>query len=176
MLNIHLKIGNITIRRTEEEDLKAFIPLFTDPKILYYYIPEEISLMSEKEILEYLADWDDNESSFLFTCLEEERIVAFFTLENYSEKQKNTECGIAVLDPEDYGKGYATKIIRTMLDYLFHNQHLHKVYIRYIEGNIASRKLFEKLNFKKEGTFREHIKRGNQYLDLHYMSILNREW
>lgn len=176
MLNIHLKIDNIEIRRAKEEDLKKFIPLFMNKKTLYYYIPEEINLNSEKEILEYLADWDDDQSSFLYTCLEDGRIIAFLTLENYSEKQKNTECGIAVLNPENYGQGYGTKIVRAMLDYLFHNQHLHKVYIRYIEGNTASQKLFEKLKFKNEGVFREHIKRGNQYLNLHYMSILNREW
>lgn len=175
-MNFELKTKRLLIRRAKEDDLIHFVPLFFNEEIIYYYIPEEIQLQSKQEVIDYLSDWDDDESCFLFTCLENDEIVGFFSLENFSNKQKHTECGIAIINQDDYGKGFATEIIRAMINYLFYNLNLHRIYIRYIEGNQPSKHLFEKMNFKHEGTLREHIRRGNRYLDLHFMSVLRKEW
>ncbi|NLJ94436.1 MAG: GNAT family N-acetyltransferase [Clostridiaceae bacterium] len=176
MLNIKLKVGNIFIRRFCNDDLPSITPIFMQDDIMYYYVTDDVKFKSEDKIGQYIEDWDDNETSFMFSCFKNDDLVAVFTLDDYSSIQKRTECGIALTNPKYYGQGLAKKIVTIMLDYLFHEKRLHKVYISYIDGNESSYHLFKSLGFQEDGRFREHIRRKTEYLDLYYMSLLNKEW
>lgn len=175
-LSHSLKTERLSIERFVAGDFAELYPLFLDKEVLYYYLPEDLTFADEFQIKEFLLDWDDGESCFLFSCKCEGKLLAILTLEDFSLDQGRTEIGIALVDKSYYRQGYAKEIISAMLNHLFKDLGLHKVYIRYIEGNEASKRLFTGLSFKEEGQFREHVHRVDGYLDVHYMGILDREW
>ncbi len=176
MLNMELKTERLQIRRFEQRDLEQVCPLFFDQEIMYYYIPDQVAIKDLTELRNYLSDWDDDESCFLFSCIRQEKIIAILSLEKYSVKHMHTELGIALIRREFHGQGYAREIVQTMIDYLFAKENLHKIFIRYIEGNEASKRLFHRLGFREEGCFKEQIKKSDRFLDLHYLSLFKRDW
>lgn len=176
MLKLNLTTKRLKIRRFCTDDIDQVSNLFQNRQVLYYYLPNQFQTVSQNDLYDYLSDWDDDETAFLFSCFLKEDLIAIFSLEDFSKEQSHTECGIALVDEQYYGQGYATEIIAKMLEVLFEQLDLHRVYIRYIEGNNASLKLFSKFGFKVEGCLREHIKRDPIYLDMYYMGLLKSEF
>lgn len=176
ILNHPIKTDRVSIERFMAGDFAELYPLFLDEEVLYYYLPGDLTFADKSQIKKFLLDWDDGESCFLFSCKREGKLLAILTLEDFSLDQGHTEMGIALVNKSYYRQGYAKEIVSAMLDCLFKEVGLHKVYIRYIEGNVASKRLFTGLSFKEEGRFREHVHRADGYLDVNYMGILDREW
>lgn len=176
MLNVKLTNGDILIRRFEKADFPKIAPMFMCDETMYYYVTDEVKFNSEQKVRKYIENWDDNESSFMFSCFKDNELIGILTLEDYSKIQKHTECGIALINPRLYGQGLSKKILKLMINYLFNEKRLHKIYIRYIDGSEASYHLFKSLGFQNDGCFREHIRRKDKYLNLNYMSILKKEW
>ncbi len=176
MMNIHLKTKRLDIQRYTEEDLEQVLPLFMDDNVLYYYLPNQVPIHSTDKLGMYLSDWDDGETSFLFSCYKDMDLIAIFSLEQFSLENRHAECGIALVKSKYYGKGYASEIINEFLLYLFEKIELNRIFIRYIAGNERSYHLFSKLGFKHEGCLRQHVKRNDKYLDMHFMGILKTEF
>ncbi|HHU53259.1 MAG TPA: GNAT family N-acetyltransferase [Clostridiaceae bacterium] len=176
MLELNLTTKRLKIKRFCKNDIDQVYNLFRNQEVLYYYLPDQIETITKKDLAEFLSDWDDDTSSFLFSCFLKEQLVAIFSLEDFSLKQSRTECGIAIVDQKFYGKGYATEVVAAMVDFLFNELNLNRIYIRYIEGNTRSYQLFSKLGFKHEGSLREHVKRNNIYLNMNYMGLLKSEY
>lgn len=176
MLELNLTTKRLKIKRFCKNDIDQVFNLFQNQEVLYYYLPDQIEMITKNELADFLSDWDDDTNSFLFSCFLNDELVAIFSLEDFSLKQNHTECGIALVDQKFYGKGYATEIVAAMIDFLFQKINLNRIYIRYIEGNTRSYNLFSKLGFKHEGCLREHVKRNHKYLNMNYMGLLKSEY
>ncbi len=66
---------------------------------------------------------------------------------------------------EHTGKHYATEATAVLLNYLFDNVKLHRVFIQAATGNIASNRVIAKLGFKWEGLLRENERVKDKFLD-----------
>ncbi|NLM18646.1 MAG: GNAT family N-acetyltransferase [Clostridiaceae bacterium] len=176
MLELNLTTKRLKIKRFCENDIDQVFNLFQNQEVLYYYLPDQIETITKTDLADFLSDWDDDTNSFLFSCFLQEELVAIFSLEDFLLKQSRTECGIALVDQKFYGKGYATEIVAAMVEFLFNKINLNRIYIRYIEGNVRSYRLFSKLGFKHEGCLREHVKRNSRYLNMNYMGLLKSEY
>ena len=62
-----------------------------------------------------------------------------------------------VINPEYQGKGYASEAIRRVMAFGFDVLKLHRIEVRFIEGNDASRHVAEKAGFLFEGFRREAL-------------------
>jgi [ribosomal protein S5]-alanine N-acetyltransferase len=58
--------------------------------------------------------------------------------------------------PEMWGKGYGTRICRTLIEICFQQLNLHKVVASCSEDNIGSWKIMEKCGMSREGRFLNH--------------------
>lgn len=79
------------------------------------------------------------------------------------------------IGPEHQGKGYGEAALGTLLDHAFRSVGLNLVWGETFDGNPAA-KLFEKLEFVKEGTRREFYFRNGDFIDAHLYSIKSEEW
>ncbi len=62
-----------------------------------------------------------------------------------------------VLQPEDWGQGYATEAANALLRFGFERLHLHRIYATCDPRNVASARVLEKLGMKYEGRLREAL-------------------
>ncbi len=166
----------VLIRNLEAKDYDALSIFFADEDVMYYYLPARQQTFSARELDELLADWNDLDTSFVFTVLYEQRPVGIITCESVDLEMGHAEVGIALLNAVERGKGLASEAMTVFINFLFDDLELHRINARIISGNKDSFKLFERLCFRHEGTQREYIRRGSTYLDMNIFGLLARDW
>ena len=78
------------------------------------------------------------------------------------------------LGERNIGYGYMEESIKAIIPYIYEQLKIHRIQAFTLEDNIASRKLIEKVNFKKEGVLREAMKINNEWKDhLIYSLLIN---
>lgn len=113
----------------------------------------------------HFAIVDDKEDEYLGTI----------SLKNIDLENRNAEYAISTRK-KIHGKGIAQKATELILEKAFENYKLHRVYLNVMADNYAAIHLYEKCGFKPEGEFREHIKRGDNFLNWKWYGILDDEY
>lgn len=81
-----------------------------------------------------------------------------------------------VLNPEYWGKGIMQEALVRVLQFGFDNLGLHRIEAKYIEDNIRSRHVMEKVGMRFEGVLREAMLVKGNYVNVGVCSILRSEW
>jgi [ribosomal protein S5]-alanine N-acetyltransferase len=68
-----------------------------------------------------------------------------------------------IIDPAYQRKGIASEAVSTMLNFCFGELGLHRVQALIHPKNTASRKLVEKLGFRREGELRDNLRVGDEW-------------
>ena len=77
---------------------------------------------------------------------------------------------------DEWGRGYATDSVRTLLNFGFQELSLHRVSAAIGPENIASIAIAKRLRFQYEGRIRDHVFTNNAWRDSLLYSILAGEW
>ncbi len=77
---------------------------------------------------------------------------------------------------KQWGKGLATQAIELLLHFGFKSLKLKRIYGHTFEGNIGSKRVFEKNGFTQEGIMREAVVRNNTRHNLINFGILSKEY
>lgn len=163
----------VTLRTVEEEDVDYLQTLVNDPRIrrgTTFHAP--INRAQEQEWFENQASSDESVS--LLVCVEEQP-VGSIGLHHAPPPADSTEIGVFI-DPDHWSNGYATDASRTLTDYAFRELGKHRVAARVYDFNDASKRIWEKLGFRHEGTHREEVYRDGEYVDTEYYAVLEHEW
>ncbi len=75
-----------------------------------------------------------------------------------------------------HGKGVGFLATGELLKKAFLEYGLHRIYLSVFADNIAAIRLYEKCGFQPEGEFREHIKRGDKYINWKWYGLLREEY
>jgi len=77
-------------------------------------------------------------------------------LYDIDEKKGEAEMGIMIGDRRYWGKSYGTDVVTTLLDYVFENTSLQRIYLNTLDWNIRAQRCFEKCGFRRRGrSFRD---------------------
>jgi len=83
------------------------------------------------------------------------------------------EYGILIGDRSAWGKGYAKEASDSVLKYCFDKLKLRKITLGVVANNHTAVKLYEDLNFIREGVFKSQGIWGGELCDLYRMAIFN---
>ncbi len=81
-----------------------------------------------------------------------------------------------VLNPDYHGQGFATEAAQRLLEMGFAGAGMHRIYARCSAGNLASRRVMERLGMRQEAHFREHVFVRGNWEEEYYYALLAREW
>ena len=84
--------------------------------------------------------------------------------------------GIQVGDPADRGQGYGGDALNVLVDFAFEQLRLERVWLDVYETNPDARRLYERVGFVHEATFRHGVFRAGGYEDVQRLAILRSEW
>ena len=84
------------------------------------------------------------------------------------------EIGYGVAE-EHHRKGIGTNAVRLLVDKVFSETHLRKLFAHVHSGNTASCRLLERIGFKREGVLREHYLVNGMPVDEVFYGLLRRE-
>ncbi len=165
----------VILRPLKEEDLPDYHDLDGDIREAGAYWP--VSMRSERWVRDRFAKsgyWSDEYSVLLITDHQHRPLgyVAFFRGAPY---QNTREVGYRLFKTADHGRGYVTEAVSLTVAYLFASRPFDRVQAAVVVGNVGSRRVLEKVGFKKEGVLRSVVFVRGRNLDMELYSILRDE-
>ena len=114
----------------------------------------------------FLAIEDKENKEFLGTS----------SLFDMSKQLQSAEFGIAIHNPENFGKGYGTDATKVVLWVAFHVLGLNSVFLRTLDSNKRAQRAYEKAGFKYAGTFRQAAYMLGEFHDFQIMDAIKEEF
>lgn len=88
----------------------------------------------------------------------------------------HADLGIMVGRRDLWGSGIASRTLSRVAEHLFSDLGLRRLTAGAMATNPAMIRVFEKLGFQREGTFREHDRIGDRYVDHIHLGCLRQEF
>lgn len=80
------------------------------------------------------------------------------------------------LDEAFCGRGLMTQALRLTNDFMFREQHIHRIMANYLPENVASGRVLERLGFVKEGIAKDYLRINGVWRDHVLTSLTNAAW
>lgn len=87
---------------------------------------------------------------------------------------KKTELDIIIGDKKYLGLGYGTEALKTLINYLFKNYKLHKIWIEARGNNLRAINAYKKAGFKVEGILKDENFFNEKFVDCVRFGIINK--
>lgn len=152
------------------DDAEKYTKWLNDPEITQYLqiAVKTVTLHGEKEFLATLA----KEHNYAIVDKKTDQLIGSTGLINIDHINQTAELGIFIGDKNYHGKGYGTEAIKLLLDYAFNILNLYSIFLRVYAYNLRAIKVYEKIGFKKIGTWRKSLRRNRKTHDIILMDIL----
>ncbi len=122
------------------------------------------SLEDERHIVEQWI-YEMQMRSAIHLCITAgDNLVGFISTHQIDWINQRTSVGYWI-ERSSIRKNFATEATAVLLDYLFENLKLHRVFIQAATENAASNRVIKKVGFKWEGVLRENERIRDRYLD-----------
>lgn len=166
----------IYLRALKLEDMKTLNEMINDSETEKMVVGWSKPVTENEQNQWYLNLKNDNNIRYAITSIsEKESAIGTATIRNIDWKNRNASLDIKLLK-EVRSKGYGTDTIKTLLKYCFEELNLNRISANILEYNEASKKIFEKCNFKLEGIQKEIIYKNGEYNSLMNYAILKKEY
>lgn len=113
---------------------------------------------------------------FAFETKTDNTLIGGTSLFNIHWTHRSTEAGIAIFNPENWGKGYGQEAMNLSLGFAFRNLNLNRVELDTFDFNKRAQKCYLKVGFKEVGRRRKARFIDGEYHDDIIMDILKDEW
>ncbi|MFW6120546.1 MAG: GNAT family N-acetyltransferase [Petrotogales bacterium] len=167
----------VRLRAYRKEDMDEAYNLVNDLEVRGFLnpgIPYPLKREEEDKFYENLSSSKDT-YSFAIERIEDKRYIGGCGVNEVNWKNSNCCVGIFLGKPY-WSYGYGTEAMQILVDFIFKEMNIHKIFLCVYSFNERAIKSYEKLGFKVEGRLREHIFRFGKYHDEIIMGILRSEY
>ena len=136
-----------------------------------------VSRNDEEEWIRNTWKQRQERKAFLFAieAKTDDKLIGGTSLFNINWVHRSTEAGIAIYNPEYWGKGYGLEAMNLNLSFAFRNLNLNRVELDTFDFNIRAQKCYLKVGFKEVGRRRKARFIDGEYRDDIIMDILKDE-
>lgn len=176
-----LATQRLTLSPLAHSDVDALWPTVSDPAFPRWMLWEAHRSRSETEaFVDHTVRQAKEGAALVWTVRQGD---AFCGLVGFSEVVRRqlawtvdrAELGYWMV-PEAQGRGLCTEASRAVLELAFDRLGLHKVTSGCIAENAASRRVLEKLGFRRVGEYLEHMHRHGRWWNYLAFELLERDW
>ncbi len=173
-----LRTERLLLRRIEREDAPDVYSYASLAEVTRFLLWDpHPSLAYSKAYVDYLQSVY-REGSFYdwgVTLLESGRLIGTCGFTSFDFENHSAQIGY-VLHTDQHGKGLATEAVGAVLDFGFRKLKLQRIEGRYMEENLASRRVMEKNRMRFEGILRNAVCVRGEYVNVGVCSILRDEF
>lgn len=163
----------IDIRDLTLDDLDSLVRWRRDPAVNRYL---SIRLTTIDETEAWFHKVKANPKVWLKAVLAGGDVIGYAVVEAIDAKNRKCELALVIGETNHWGKGIATSILKTMLEYAFDSLRMHRVWAAVARGNDRSERLLKTAGFRQEGVMREPLIINGEFTDLLCYSILEHEY
>ena len=173
-----LRSPRLSLRAIELADLNpTYLGWLNDPLVNRYLETRYLHQTMESLHRYWEAHRDDPSSPWFAICLEANgQHIGNIKLGPIDWMHRRSEISLFIGDRSCWGQGFAREAITALCDWAFHELDLQKLSASIYEGNIGSRRAFEKSGFKLEGTFRYECHHRGKRVDIWRMGFPRADW
>jgi RimJ/RimL family protein N-acetyltransferase len=159
------------------DDAETFVKWLNDPRVTdgLLITADYHSVTTEKE---HLAESTKKTDKMNFTIVTNRtnKPIGTCSIMHIDNVHRSTELALMIGEKSYRGKGIGQEVLGLLLDYCFNYLNFHSVCLKVLEDNIGAIKCYEKVGFKKNGTFREALYINGEYRNGIYMDMLRKEF
>jgi RimJ/RimL family protein N-acetyltransferase len=167
----------LMLREIIQEDFQGVHDYASDPETVKYM---PFGPNTEEETREFIQrnlkrQQEDPRTEYGFGIIlkEEDRFIGACGIHGVTEIQASIGY---ILNRRFWGKGYATEAAKGLVDFLFRELGVHRVFATCDPDNHASIRVLEKVGMSLEGRLRENVIIHGKYRDSLVFGILVDEW
>jgi len=177
--DVQLETSHLILRRNKKEDAKQIHENVRRPedRPWVYAIKDSHKLQDSIDWIEKNHEkWESREAfQFAITLKETGEVIGGSGIHSINWDHRRAEVGY-LIRRQDRNKGYATEVVKALLDYAFNELKLNKISAKMYAVNEVSAKVVEKCGFKLEGTFRKELYKDGIYHDELRYGLLRKEF
>jgi ribosomal-protein-serine acetyltransferase len=176
---IEVRDRDLVLRTLESPDAAALFRLIdADRARLGRWLPWVEETRTEVDTVRFIADAADERRrrrSLVLGIVVDGALGGTLGLHYVDWFDRSAEIGYWVAARVE-GRGYVTRATRRLVEVAFEAAGLHRLVIRCAIDNARSRRVAERLGFRREGVLREAQWVGGRFLDQHLFALLRREF
>lgn len=172
-------MSELSLEPFKPEQIPAILSWVPEKQQLRFWSGTYFSFpLTKAQFVEHLGRLERAQyKSLAFSAMTADReMVAFGELCDIRPGESAMLRKIMVRPGKDLRKGYGSACVQALLAVAFSEYRVHRVYLGVFSDNAPAIALYSKLGFKAEGCWREHVKDGDSFFTLNWMSLLRREW
>jgi RimJ/RimL family protein N-acetyltransferase len=149
----------VNLRAVDRHDADSIHRWLNNPDVMRYWgLPS--STPSLTEVQRQIEDWLDQEGRLgrpvcvIIETLEAE-VIGFVSFGEYRADSRSTELSLMIGEPEWWGRGFGTDVLRTVIATCFDDWNLRRLWARAEVFNERAHHLFKRCGFVHEATLRD---------------------
>ncbi len=169
----------VTLRPFQPEDLPALRAWHDDPNVMQYWgnrHPLVAAHAFEADIAPSGRFTTFGADGYFCICDESGRAIGRIEYEGFHIPDRSAELSILIGEKDAWSKGYGSEAMLLLLDWLFNDRGINRVWLEVYASNTRAQRAYEKVGFVREGTLRERWFMDGAWHDAHIYSILLREF
>ena len=175
----NLETERLLLRKLNIGDLDDYIE-FRGNKKLHTFLstkPKDKVNDYKKSLRSIIKSYNSKTPRLIWAIVlkDEKKLVGTISIENYLVAHKSCELGWSV-NVNYQGRGIASEAGHTLINHVFGNYDINRIYASIWKGNEASERLALKLGFSHEGTERQARFKNGEFLDVLNFGLLRSEW
>jgi RimJ/RimL family protein N-acetyltransferase len=169
---------HVRLTAFEPRDLPALARWYQDAGFLRLFDADPCEPKTEAQLAGYLEEQHKSKTGFVFAIrfLNRDDLIGYIELDGIVWSQGSGWISVGFGEAIHRGQGHGTEAMRLLLQFAFGELNLRRVQLTVFSYNAAAIRLYEKLGFRREGTFREFVQRDGQLYDMVLYGLLRREW
>lgn len=173
-----LRGDHVRLTAIEPRDLPALARWYEDAEFARRWDADPSAPKTEKQVSDYVESQQRSGTAFAFAVrlLNDDNLIGYCELDGIIWSQGSGWMSIGIGDPAYHSKGYGGEAMRLLLRFAFAELNLRRAQLTVFSYNDPAIRLYEKLGFRREGTFREFLRRDGELFDMLLYGLLRREW
>jgi len=166
-----IKTDRTLIRRLEVEDLNALTKLLCNNNVTdnMSFPDDMLTEKGVKGLMEMTINSYNSDQPLFAYVIEDNREGCFLGLTGFNPLEKNEVEVFYAFDPQFWGRGFATEILKALTNYIFASTDYTTLVAPITRDNTASIKVAEKNGFTNHG-----LREDSNYKDLVYIFKKNK--
>jgi RimJ/RimL family protein N-acetyltransferase len=158
-----LRIDELLVRPTSEDDIDVIAPAFRDPEIgpeagVPPFDAETLRTVMREQLPQLVAR--GLLSPYVIVDVRSDEVLGGLTIHHFDPMRDTVEVGYWLFVAAR-GRGVATLAVEAAVDHAFANG-IHRVEAHVRVGNVASERVLERAGFRREGVKRRFLRRGDE--------------
>lgn len=160
------------------DDARQFAEWYENAEFSRLFDSSAAMPKSDRDMEKYIdeAIRDRNRYSFAIRLHYSDDLIGVIEIDSVQWTHGSAWVAIGIGDQAHRNKGYGVEAMQLALKFAFHELNLHRLQLTVFDYNEPAVRLYERLGFVREGTFREALHRDGRRYDMHLYGLLATDW